>query len=88
MMMNITIFMSLENDTLTNSVIFSFRHPEYYKLIEDPIDMNTIERNILTGKYKSVEAFDNDFLKLFKNVEVCLHATLNTKYILCTFLIL
>ena len=39
-------------------------------VVKEPIDLNMIERNILTGQYKSPEAFEGDFLKLFRNVEV------------------
>nr|XP_054756561.1 histone-lysine N-methyltransferase ASH1L-like [Lytechinus pictus] len=45
------------------------RNPDYYKRISDPVDLSTIEKNLMTGKYKSVEAFDSDFLKVFKNSE-------------------
>ncbi len=51
------------------------KYPEYYTLIEHPIDMNTIEKNIVTGQYKNLESFDNDFLRLFKNVEVSLRSS-------------
>lgn len=35
-----------------------------------PIDLSTIERNIMKGHYKSVEAFDDDFQRVFKNAMV------------------
>ncbi|XP_046400924.1 uncharacterized protein LOC124167161 isoform X2 [Ischnura elegans] len=43
------------------------KHPEYYVRVSDPIDLATLERNIITGFYKTVEAFDNDFTRLFSN---------------------
>ncbi|KAG8231796.1 hypothetical protein J437_LFUL012073 [Ladona fulva] len=43
------------------------KHPEYYVRITDPIDLATLERNIVTGYYKTVEAFDHDFTRLFSN---------------------
>ena len=46
------------------------RHPDYYQLIEEPIDLKDIESNILTGQYKTVESFDADFIRLFNNVQV------------------
>ena len=46
------------------------RNPDYYEMIKEPIDLNTIEKNILTGQYTNVEDFEKDFLKLFDNVEV------------------
>ena len=47
-----------------------FRHPEYYQMIDDPIDMNTIEKRIVTGAYTTIQEFHADFMRLFKNVEV------------------
>lgn len=34
------------------------------------MDLATIEKQILTGYYKTVEAFDGDMLKVFRNAEV------------------
>ena len=52
------------------SFLLCYRHPEYYKLIEEPIDLKDIESYILTGHYTAVEPFDADFTRLFNNVEV------------------
>lgn len=41
--------------------------PSYYTRIEDPIDLAAIEKNILTGVYKDVEAFNADMNKLISN---------------------
>lgn len=41
--------------------------PSYYQRISEPIDLTTIEQNIITGVYKSVESFDKDMNKLFFN---------------------
>lgn len=38
--------------------------------MSDPLDLNTIEKQIVTGHYKTVEAFDTDMLKVFRNAEV------------------
>lgn len=46
------------------------KHPDYYRTVTEPIDMNTIHKKILTGQYKSVEAYEADFMLLFSNVEV------------------
>ena len=43
------------------------KHPNYYTRIGEPIDLYTIERNILTGQYKTPEAFDGDLMRLFHN---------------------
>ncbi|GCB65553.1 hypothetical protein scyTo_0011887, partial [Scyliorhinus torazame] len=42
---------------------------DYYEKITDPIDLASIEKQILTGHYKTVEAFDADMLKVFRNAE-------------------
>ena len=39
----------------------------YYETIQDPIDLNTIERNINTGSYLDPDQFDKDLLRLFQN---------------------
>ena len=46
------------------------RNPDYYELIKEPIDLTLIEDKVMTGQYKTLEAFEADFLKLFRNVEV------------------
>ncbi|KAG8179697.1 hypothetical protein JTE90_025653 [Oedothorax gibbosus] len=45
------------------------KNPEYFTKIKLPIDFATIEKNIITGQYKSVDAFEDDFLRLFENAE-------------------
>lgn len=47
---------------------------QYYEKVSDPLDLSTIEKQILTGHYKTVEAFDTDMLKVFRNAEVSLTA--------------
>ena len=39
----------------------------YFDSIQEPIDLNTIERNINTGSYTDPDQFDKDLLKLFQN---------------------
>ncbi|XP_044304600.1 histone-lysine N-methyltransferase ASH1L isoform X2 [Varanus komodoensis] len=46
------------------------KNADYYEKISDPLDLITIEKQILTGYYKTVEAFDGDMLKVFRNAEV------------------
>ena len=46
------------------------RHPDYYQAIHDPIDLTTIRGNIQHGHYTDIQHFDDDFVKLFRNVEV------------------
>ena len=46
------------------------RNSQYYEKVSDPLDLSTIEKQILTGHYKTVEAFDADMLKVFRNAEV------------------
>lgn len=45
------------------------KNADYYEKISDPLDLITIEKQILTGYYKTVEAFDADMLKVFRNAE-------------------
>nr|XP_023695525.1 histone-lysine N-methyltransferase ASH1L-like [Paramormyrops kingsleyae] len=45
------------------------RNAQYYEKVSDPLDLSTIEKQILTGHYKTVEAFDTDMLKVFRNAE-------------------
>ncbi|XP_047559797.1 histone-lysine N-methyltransferase ASH1L isoform X4 [Lutra lutra] len=45
------------------------KNADYYEKIPEPLDLATIERQILTGHYKTVEAFDADMLKVFRNAE-------------------
>ncbi|KAG9279390.1 histone-lysine N-methyltransferase ASH1L-like [Astyanax mexicanus] len=45
------------------------RNMQYYEKVSDPLDLSTIEKQILTGHYKTVEAFDADMLKVFRNAE-------------------
>ncbi|XP_066993147.2 histone-lysine N-methyltransferase ash1 [Anabrus simplex] len=41
--------------------------PEYYQRISEPIDLGTLEQNIVTGYYRTVESFDQDMNRLFAN---------------------
>nr|CAD7255866.1 unnamed protein product [Timema shepardi] len=41
--------------------------PAYYQRVSDPIDLATLEQNIVTGAYKTVESFDQDMCRLFNN---------------------
>ncbi|CDQ56680.1 unnamed protein product [Oncorhynchus mykiss] len=45
------------------------RNMQYYEKVSDPLDLSTIEKQITTGHYKTVEAFDTDMLKVFRNAE-------------------
>ncbi|XP_052100280.1 histone-lysine N-methyltransferase ASH1L-like isoform X2 [Mytilus californianus] len=45
------------------------KHPEYYTVIEKPIDFHVIEKHISQGKYTDLKEFDNDVNLLFKNAE-------------------
>ncbi|KAJ7307364.1 hypothetical protein JRQ81_009377 [Phrynocephalus forsythii] len=50
------------------------KNADYYEKISDPLDLATIEKQILTGYYKTVEAFDGDMLKVFRNAEAYYNA--------------
>ncbi|XP_041429947.1 histone-lysine N-methyltransferase ASH1L, partial [Xenopus laevis] len=45
------------------------RNPHYYEKVSDPLDLLSVEKQILTGHYKTVEVFDTDMLKVFRNAE-------------------
>ncbi|XP_026645020.1 histone-lysine N-methyltransferase ASH1L isoform X2 [Microtus ochrogaster] len=45
------------------------KNADYYEKISDPLDLSTIEKQILIGYYKTVDAFDADMLKVFRNAE-------------------
>lgn len=49
---------------------WTYRNPEYYERISDPIDLSIIEHNIVSNHYKDVETFNNDVQRVFKNAEV------------------
>lgn len=55
----------------TATLLAFYRNSQYYEKVSDPLDLSTIEKQILTGHYKTVEAFDTDMLKVFRNAEVC-----------------
>jgi len=44
--------------------------PDYYELIEEPIDLTTIDKRINSGYYVSARAFHTDFDRLLSNAEV------------------
>jgi len=46
------------------------REPDYYKVIDEPVDLNTIEQNITSHRYRTLSALDEDFVHLFTSVEV------------------
>lgn len=56
--------------TFCDTSICINRNVQYYEKVTDPLDLSTIEKQILTGHYKTVEAFDSDMLKVFRNAEV------------------
>ena len=47
-------------------------YPDYYRMIEDPIDMSTVAANLQARRYKSLEAFDDDIHRMFQNAEACI----------------
>uniref|UniRef100_A0A8C4WVR3 Ash1 (absent, small, or homeotic)-like (Drosophila) n=1 Tax=Eptatretus burgeri TaxID=7764 RepID=A0A8C4WVR3_EPTBU len=42
---------------------------EYYEKITDPLDLITVEKQMLMGFYRTVESFDADVLKVFRNAD-------------------
>lgn len=43
------------------------KHPKYYSLLPDPIDLQTIDKNINAGTYLTADQFDNELLRAFQN---------------------
>lgn len=41
--------------------------PNYREVVKEPMDLSTVERNILENMYKSIEDFDADMQKIFSN---------------------
>ncbi|CAI2371846.1 unnamed protein product [Moneuplotes crassus] len=40
---------------------------DYYDVIKEPIDLETISKNIENGKYKDMDTFESDVMRLFSN---------------------
>ena len=43
------------------------KHPLFFSLMSDPIDLQFIDRNINSGSYTSANQFDRDVLRVFQN---------------------
>ena len=43
------------------------RYPNYYDVIENPIDLRTIARKIQDGKYASLNEMEKDLMLMTKN---------------------
>jgi len=39
-------------------------------VIDEPVDLSTIEQNISSQRYKTLRALDEDFVHLFRSIEV------------------
>jgi histone acetyltransferase len=44
--------------------------PDYYEVIKEPMDVQTLESNLESGHYKSRETFIKDLKKIFSNAKV------------------
>lgn len=42
-------------------------YPDYYQIIQDPMDLRTIENNIRTERYNNEEALMDDMKLMFRN---------------------
>ena len=47
-----------------------FRYPEYYKLIEKPIDLKIIASKIVDNKYTNLTELEEDFGLMCKNAQI------------------
>lgn len=41
--------------------------PNYREIVKEPMDLSTVERNLLENSYKSIEEFDVDMQRIFSN---------------------
>jgi histone acetyltransferase len=41
--------------------------PDYYQKIDEPMDLQTLEKGVESGKYKTKSVFENDLRKIFNN---------------------
>ena len=57
------------------------RNPDYFELIEEPMDLNTIEKTINSGLYTNPDQFDRDLLILFQNNYRLVHKGPFTNYV-------
>lgn len=62
-----TIATSPKGAKLFKEMLSRKRNPDYFDLIEEPMDLNTIEKTINSGLYTNPDQFDRDFLILFQN---------------------
>eukprot|EP00127_Corallochytrium_limacisporum_P005458 Clim_evm6s206 gene=Clim_evmTU6s206 len=44
--------------------------PDYYKVIPDPMDLETLKRNVQEGVYETAAEFDKDMMKIFLNARI------------------
>ncbi|CAF0835529.1 unnamed protein product [Brachionus calyciflorus] len=44
-------------------------YPDYYELIKNPIDLNTVAKKILQNKYKNLRQLDSDLTLMFDNAK-------------------
>ncbi|KAK6179037.1 hypothetical protein SNE40_011484 [Patella caerulea] len=62
-----------EDDNILATPLMSLpskkKYADYYKMIEEPIDLTMIKQRIQKGDYDSLDALDKDILQLFRNVE-------------------
>ncbi len=42
---------------------------DYYEIIKEPMDLQTLESNLELGNYKSKKAFEKDLSKIFENAK-------------------
>ena len=69
-----SVFVTDDKGNLLASEIFHLpsrkKHPLYYTMIENLIDLKMIEKKIFSAEYQNIESFEKDVVQLFQNVEV------------------
>merc|ERR1712146_259596 len=64
---------TFENARLSEAFVFKVNkqhYPEYYHIIKNPIDLNTIRKSILKRHYLTIREYYDDMLLLFANAMV------------------
>ena len=61
--------MNIENSYAFHKPVNKAKYKDYYDLIKNPIDLETIKNKIITKKYKTREQFISDFNLLYSNCE-------------------
>jgi hypothetical protein len=54
--------------------------PDFHHKYPDALDLTALEKNIMTGRYTTVEAFDKDFLRMINCFQVSEYTSNHKQY--------